>query len=225
MVEFQKVTKVYKTKNRKEVLALEDVSFKIEKGELVSIVGPSGAGKTTILKIILAQEKPTKGKVFFEGKEIFKMKKSEIAELRRKIGVVFQDYRLLKAKNVFENLSFIMEVTGFSDREIKRDIPKVLELVGLEEKMESFPEELSAGEKQRLAIARAVIHRPKIILADEPTGNLDSLNTLEILKILKKINEMGTTIVLATHNKEVVNFLKTRVIYLKKGKIVGERRG
>jgi len=225
MVEFQKVTKVYKTKNRKEVLALEDVSFKIEKGELVSIVGPSGAGKTTILKIILAQEKPTKGKVFFEGKEIFKMKKSEIAELRRKIGVVFQDYRLLKAKNVFENLSFIMEVTGFSDREIKRDIPKVLELVGLEEKMESFPEELSAGEKQRLAIARAVIHRPKIILADEPTGNLDSLNTLEILKILKKINEMGTTIVLATHNKEVVNFLKTRVIYLEKGKIVGERRG
>jgi len=225
MVEFQKVTKVYKTKNRKEVLALEDVSFKIEKGELVSIVGPSGAGKTTILKIILAQEKPTKGKVFFEGEEIFKMKKSEIAELRRKIGVVFQDYRLLKAKNVFENLSFIMEVTGFSDREIKRDIPKVLELVGLEEKMESFPEELSAGEKQRLAIARAVIHRPKIILADEPTGNLDSLNTLEILKILKKINEMGTTIVLATHNKEVVNFLKTRVIYLEKGKIVGERRG
>jgi cell division transport system ATP-binding protein len=225
MVEFQRVTKIYKTKNKKEVLALEDVSFKIEKGELVSIVGPSGAGKTTILKIILAQEKPTKGKVFFEGKDIFRMGRAEIAELRRKIGVVFQDYRLLKAKNVFENLSFIMEVTGFSDQEIKRDIPKVLELVGLEDKIESFPEELSAGEKQRLAIARSLIHRPKIILADEPTGNLDSLNTLGILKILKKINEMGTTIILATHNKEVVNFLKNRVIYLEKGKIVGERRG
>jgi len=224
MLEFQQVTKIYKTKNKKEVLALDNVSFKIEKGELVSIVGPSGAGKTTILKIILAQEKPTKGKVFFEGKEVFKMKDGEISKMRRKIGVVFQDYKLLKAKNVFENLSFIMEVTGFSDEEIRRDIPKVLELVGLKEKIENFPEELSAGEKQRLAIARALIHRPKIILADEPTGNLDSLNTLEILKILKKINEMGTTIVLATHNKEIVNFLKTRVIYLEKGKIVGERK-
>jgi cell division transport system ATP-binding protein len=152
------------------------------------------------------------------------MKKREIAELRRKIGFIFQDYRLLKAKNVFENLSFIMEVTGFSDKEIKRDIPKVLKLVGLEAKIQNFPEELSAGEKQRLAIARALIHRPKIILADEPTGNLDALNTLEVLKILKKINEMGTTIILATHNKEVVNFLKKRVIYLEEGRIVGERK-
>jgi cell division transport system ATP-binding protein len=224
MVEFQNVTKIYKTKNKREVLELNDISFKVEKGELVSIIGPSGAGKTTILKIILAQEKPTKGKIFFEGKEISKMKKREIAELRRKIGFIFQDYRLLKAKNVFENLSFIMEVTGFSDKEIKRDIPKVLKLVGLEAKIQNFPEELSAGEKQRLAIARALIHRPKIILADEPTGNLDALNTLEVLKILKKINEMGTTIILATHNKEVVNFLKKRVIYLEEGRIVGERK-
>lgn len=220
MIKFEKVSKIYKTKSGKEVVALDNVSFEIKKGEMVLICGKSGAGKTTILKLILAQEKPTSGKVFFEGKDIAKMKEREILALRRKIGVVFQDYKLLKQKNCFENLSFVAESAGFSDEEIARDIPKVLELVGLEEKIENFPEELSAGEKQRLAIARALIHRPQVILADEPTGNLDVYNTLEVLKIFRKINQMGTTLILATHDKEVVKFFKKRVILLQDGKVV-----
>jgi cell division transport system ATP-binding protein len=224
MIKFERVTKIYRTKNKKEILALNDISFEIKEGELVLIVGSSGAGKTTIFKLILAHERPTKGKIFFGKKEISKIKGKEISDLRRKIGMVFQDYKLLAQKNVYENLSFIMEVTNFSEREIKKDIPKVLGLVGLEDKIENFPDELSAGEKQRLAIARALIHRPKVILADEPTGNLDLCNSLEILKILKKINEMGRSIIIATHSNEVVSYLRKRVIYIEDGKIVGEKR-
>lgn len=219
MIKFEKVYKIYKTKSNSEVVALRDVSFVIEPGEFVLLLGKSGAGKTTILRLILGEEKPTSGEIYFEGKPLSQMKGSEIFKMRRKIGVVFQDYKLLKQKTVFENLAFVMEVTGFSDGEIKRDIPKVLELVGLEEKIHHFPEELSAGEKQRLAIARALVHRPIVILADEPTGNLDFYNTFEILKIFKKINKMGTTIILATHNKEVVKYLKKRIILLEKGTI------
>lgn len=219
MIKFEKVYKVYKTKNNSEVFALKDVSFLIEKGEFVLLLGKSGAGKTTILRLILGEERPTSGEVYFEGKAISQMRENELFKMRRKIGVVFQDYKLLKQKTVFENLAFVMEVTGFLDEEIRRDIPKVLELVGLEEKIHHFPEELSAGERQRLAIARALVHRPLVILADEPTGNLDFYNTFEILKIFKKINKMGTTIVLATHNKEVVKFLKKRIILLEKGEI------
>lgn len=224
MIEFRHVSKVYITKTKKEILALDNVSFKIEKGEFVVLAGPSGAGKTTILKLIIGEEMPSSGEVIVDGKNIKGAKKKELRELRRKIGCVFQDYRLLQQKNVFENLSFVMEVTNFSEAEIKRDVPKALELVGLEEKIENFPNELSAGEKQRLAIARAIIHRPKAILADEPTGNLDSENTFEILEILKKINKLGTTVVLATHDPEVIEFLNTRVIFLKKGKIVKDGR-
>jgi cell division transport system ATP-binding protein len=220
MIKFQNVTKIYETKNKQKVFALRNVSFEIKKGEFVLIVGRSGAGKTTLLKLIFAEEKPTQGKIFFEGKDITKMKNGEISKLRREIGVVFQDYKLLPTKTVFENLAYVMEVIGFSDNEIKNDIPKVLEIVGLNEKAESFPRELSAGEKQRLSIARALIHRPKVILADEPTGNLDPYNTLDILKIFRKIHEMGTTIVLATHNKEIVDILRKRVITLEKGEIV-----
>jgi len=224
MIKFEKVTKIYKTKTGREILALDDVSFEIKKGEMVLICGKSGAGKTTVLKLIFGEEKPTLGKVFFEGEEVSQMDREELSKLRRKIGIVFQDYKLLKQKNCFENLSFVMETTGFTDEEIKRDVPKVLELVGLEEKIENFPQELSAGEKQRLAIARALVHRPKVILADEPTGNLDIYNTLEILKIFQKINEMGTTVVLATHDKEVVNFLKRRIILLDEGKVLRDEK-
>ncbi len=224
MIKFEKVTKIYKTKTGREILALDDVSFEIKKGEMVLICGKSGAGKTTVLKLIFGEEKPTLGKVFFEGEEVSQMDREELSKLRRKIGIVFQDYKLLKQKNCFENLSFVMETTGFTDEEIKRDVPKVLELVGLEEKIENFPQELSAGEKQRLAIARALIHRPKVILADEPTGNLDIYNTLEILKIFQKINEMGTTVVLATHDKEVVNFLKKRIILLDEGRVLRDEK-
>jgi cell division transport system ATP-binding protein len=220
MIKFQNVTKIYETKNKQKVFALKNVSFEIKKGEFVLIVGRSGAGKTTLLKLIFAEEKPTEGKIFFEGKDITKMKDGEISKLRREIGVVFQDYKLLPTKTAFENLAYVMEVTGFSDEEIKRDVPKVLEIVGLSEKFQSFPQELSAGEKQRLSIARALISRPKVILADEPTGNLDPYNTLDILKIFQKIHEMGTTIVLATHNKDIVDILGKRVITLEKGEIV-----
>jgi cell division transport system ATP-binding protein len=220
MIKFQNVTKIYETKNKQKVFALKNVSFEIKKGEFVLIVGRSGAGKTTLLKLIFAEEKPTEGKIFFEGKDITKMRDGEISKLRREIGVVFQDYKLLPTKTAFENLAYVMEVTGFSDEEIKRDVPKVLEIVGLSEKFQSFPQELSAGEKQRLSIARALISRPKVILADEPTGNLDPYNTLDILKIFQKIHEMGTTIVLATHNKDIVDILGKRVITLEKGEIV-----
>jgi cell division transport system ATP-binding protein len=220
MIKFQNVTKIYETKNKQKVFALKNVSFEIEKGEFVLIVGKSGAGKTTLLKLIFAEEKPTEGEIFFEGKEITKMRDGEISKLRKKIGVVFQDYKLLPTKTAFENLAYVMEVIGFLDEEIKRDVPRVLEIVGLREKAESFPRELSAGEKQRLSIARALVSRPRTILADEPTGNLDPYNTLDILKIFQKIHEMGTTIILATHNKDVVEILGKRVITLEKGEIV-----
>jgi cell division transport system ATP-binding protein len=220
MIKFQNVTKIYETKSKQKVFALKNVSFEIKKGEFVLIVGRSGAGKTTLLKLIFAEEKPTEGKIFFDGKDITKMKEGEISKLRREIGVVFQDYKLLPTKTAFENLAYVMEVTGFSDEEIKSDVPKVLEIVGLSEKSQNFPQELSAGEKQRLSIARALISRPKVILADEPTGNLDPYNTLDILKIFQKIHEMGTTIVLATHNKDIVDILGKRVITLEKGEIV-----
>jgi cell division transport system ATP-binding protein len=219
MIKFEKVTKIYHTSQNKEVIALRDVSFEIKEKEFVCIVGKSGAGKTTLLKLILGEEKPTKGKIFFNGEEIGKLPASKLPKIRRKIGAVFQDYKLLAKKTVFENVAYIMEALGFPDEQIKKDVPQVLEIVGLLEKINCFPHELSAGEKQRLAIARALIHRPKVVLADEPTGNLDPYNTAEILKILLKINEMGTTVILATHNKEVVNNVNKRVISLVDGKI------
>lgn len=222
MIKFENVTKIYPNHSDKKnpIFALENISFEIKEKEFVLIIGRSGAGKTTLLKLILAEEKPTSGRIFFEGKEITKLKYKDLPKLRRKIGAVFQDYKLLSSKTAYENLSYVMEVTGFSDKEIKRDVLKVLEIVNLGDKVNSFPAELSAGEKQRLSIARALIHRPKVILADEPTGNLDPYNTLEIIKILLKIQEMGTTLILATHNKEIVNSLRKRVISLEKGRII-----
>lgn len=219
ILKFEKVTKSYnpKHKNTNPFFVLKDLSFEVEEGEFVSIVGKSGTGKTTILKLIIGEEKPDEGKIFFNGEEITKLSPKKISEIRKKIGVVFQDYKLLNSKTVFGNLAFVLDLLG---REDETEIFKVLEIVGLAEKIHFYPEELSAGEKQKLAIARALIMRPKIILADEPTGNLDPYNTLDIIDILLKINKMGQTIILATHDKEVVNKIKKRVLVLENGAIV-----
>lgn len=206
--------------------ALENISFEIQEREFVSIVGRSGAGKTTLLKLLLAIEKPTEGRIFFKNKDITKIKPEKLPELRRQIGAVFQDYKLLLTKTIYENVAYAMEVLGKSNEEIARDVPQVLEIVGLLEKADNFPSELSSGECQRAAIARALIHRPEVILADEPTGNLDPYHSLEIIRLLLKIQEMGTTVILATHNKEIINRLGKRVITLEKGRIIrDEKRG
>jgi len=216
MIEFQNVTKIYPP----STIALEDASFKIKEGEFLLIVGRSGAGKTTLLKLILAQEKPTRGRVFFEEKEVSKIKQGQLPFLRRKIGAVFQDYKLLESKTVYENVAFALEVMEAEDKEISTDVPKILDIVGLRDKANNFPRQISAGERQRAAIARALIHRPKIILADEPTGNLDPYNASEIIRLLQKINELGTTVILTTHNKELIKKLKKRTITLENGKLI-----
>ncbi|MGC9031436.1 MAG: cell division ATP-binding protein FtsE [Minisyncoccia bacterium] len=221
MIEFKNVSKIYFSGGN-SIFALKDISFKIEKNEFISIIGKSGAGKTTILKLIIAQEKPDKGEVLFEGTNIHLLEPKLLQFFRRKIGVIYQDYKLLSSKTVKENVEYIMEIIGASDHEIKRDVPEVLEIVGLINKMNSFPSELSGGEKQRLAIARALIHQPDIIIADEPTGNLDIYNTLEIIEIFEKIHNLGKTVILLTHNKEVVDNLKRRVITLDQGKIISD---
>jgi len=216
MIYFDKVSKVYNDKS----VALEDVSFKVEPAEFVSIVGHSGAGKTTLLKMILAEEMPSKGKVYFESTNIHKLRPKEVVQYRRKIGTVFQDFRLLPNKTVYENISFAMEAAGREDAEIEADVPHVLELVDLRHKMWSFPGQLSGGEKQRAAIARAIVNQPDIIIADEPTGNLDPVNTYDIVQILKKVNDLGTTVILTTHNKGVIDNLGRRVITMEGGRIV-----
>lgn len=218
MIKFQNVTKVYS--GSEPIFALQDVSLEIKEREFVSIIGRSGAGKTTLLRLILAEEKPSQGKIFFEGKDIHQSKKESLHQLRRKIGAVFQDYKLLRTKNTFENIAYTLEVIGVSDDEILRNVPQILAIVGLSHRAKNFPEELSAGERQRVAIARALIHRPKVILADEPTGNLDPYNSLEIIKLLVKIHQLGTTVILATHNKEIINRLGKRVITLDSGMII-----
>jgi len=227
MLFVQNVTKIYPSHSGSSpIVALDDVSFEINKKEFVSVVGKSGAGKTTLLKLILAEEKPTKGQIFFEEQDIQEIKKSQLPKLRRRIGTVFQDYKLLPSKTTYENLTYVMEVMGATDQEIARDVPQVLELVGLTDRIYNFPEELSGGERQRVAIARALIHRPEIILADEPTGNLDPYHAFDIIQLLIKIYELGTTVVLATHDKELINSLGKRVISLDNGKkIRDEERG
>jgi cell division transport system ATP-binding protein len=216
MIVFEKVTKIYSD----NTAALKDVTISIEPKEFVSIVGHSGAGKTTLIKMLLAEEKPTKGRIFYESLDIHKLTKHEINYFRRKIGTVFQDFRLLPNKTIYENIAFAMEVSGRSDEEIHSDVPHVLDLVNLSEKAFNFPHELSGGEKQRVAIARAIVNQPDIIIADEPTGNLDPINTYEIIQILKKINDLGTTIILTTHNKGVIDSLGKRVLSMENGKVV-----
>ena len=226
MINFQNVTKIFPSSQRgsQPMVALEDVSFEIKEKEFVSIVGRSGAGKTTLLRLLLAEEKPTRGRIFFEGQDVHRIKKSQLPKLRRRIGTVFQDYKLLPSKTTYENVAYAMEVIGKSDAEITRDVPMVLDIVGLAERANNFPQELSGGEKQRVAIARALIHRPEVILADEPTGNLDPYHALDIIRLLLKINEIGTTVILATHNKEIINTLGKRVVTLEAGKIIRDEK-
>ena len=216
MIFFDRVSKVYPDTST----ALEEVTLNIEPNEFVSIVGPSGAGKTTLLKLFLAEEKPTSGNVFFVDTDVHKLDKKEINDFRRKVGMIFQDYRLLPNKTVYENIAFTMEAAGRTDEEIESDVPHVLELVDLSHKIWNFPKELSGGEKQRVAIARALVNEPDIIIADEPTGNLDPVNTYDIVQILKKINDLGTTVILTTHNKGIIDSLNKRVVALERGRIV-----
>jgi cell division transport system ATP-binding protein len=215
VIYFDNVSKVYAGH-----AALHEVTLFIESGEFVSIVGHSGAGKTTLLRLLLAEEQPTSGAVFFEKINVHRIKNKYIPEYRRRIGTVFQDFRLLPNKTSYENIAFAMEAAGKTDDEIRSDVPQVLELVDLGDKMWHFPHELSGGEKQRVAIARAIISQPDVIIADEPTGNLDPVNTYDIIQILKKINDMGTTIILTTHNKGIIDSLKKRVITMAEGKVI-----
>jgi cell division transport system ATP-binding protein len=219
MIYFNNVSKVYK-----DAVALDDVTFAVESGEFVSIVGHSGAGKTTLTKMILADETPTKGTVFFESINVHKLKNKDLTKLRRRIGVVFQDYKLLSNKTAYENIAFAMEAVGKTEEEIQSDVPHVLELVDLSHRVFHFPNQMSGGEQQRLAIARAIINQPELIIADEPTGNLDSVNTYEIVQILKKINDLGTTVILATHNRGVIESVNKRVITMENGKIIRDTK-
>lgn len=216
MIYFDKVSKVYSD----ESVALEEVSFTILPKEFVSIVGHSGAGKTTLIKMILAEDSPSHGSVMFDSINIHKLKRKHMPEYRRKFGTVFQDFRLIPNKTVFENIAFAMEAAGRTDEEIASDVPHVLDLVDLGKKIWSFPSELSGGEKQRVAIARAIVNQPDVIIADEPTGNLDPVNTYEIVQILKKINDLGTTVILTTHNKGVIESIGKRVITMERGRVV-----
>ncbi|MBN2094273.1 MAG: ATP-binding cassette domain-containing protein [Candidatus Zambryskibacteria bacterium] len=206
------------SKKYNDYVALNQVSFNIDPNEFVSIVGPSGAGKTTLLRMLLAEDKPTSGKIFLNSIDIHALSNKDI--IRRTIGVVFQDFRLLPQKNVYENIAFAMEAAGRTDEEIESDVPHVLDLVDLGNKIWNFPNELSGGEKQRVAIARAIVNQPDIIIADEPTGNLDPVNTYDIVQIFKKINDLGTTVVLTTHNKGVIDSIGRRVITVQNGCIV-----
>ncbi len=219
MIFFDNVSKIY---NHHSV-ALKNVNLRVEPKEFVFLVGSSGAGKTTLLKLLIREETPTDGKIFLDGIEVTDIGIGEMHKVRRRIGTVFQDYKLLPTKTAYENIAFVMEAAGRADAEIEEDVPEVLELVGLSNKRDNFPHQLSGGEKQRVAIARALVNRPDVILADEATGDLDPINTLEIVKLLEKINELGTTVVLATHNKEIVNSADRRVIVLDKGEIISDK--
>ncbi|OGM98126.1 MAG: cell division ATP-binding protein FtsE [Candidatus Yanofskybacteria bacterium RIFCSPHIGHO2_01_FULL_41_21] len=218
MIELKDVSTIYE-----DFLALDGVNLEIKDGEFVSLVGPSGAGKSTLLRLMTRELKPSQGEISIDGINIAELTNKEIPLLRRKIGTIFQDFKLLSRKNSFENVAFALEVSGAEAEEINEDVPKVLNIVGLTDKAKNFPHQMSGGERQRLAIARALIHRPRILLADEPTGNLDMLNGYDVVKLLMKINEFGTTVILATHNREIVNIVGRRVISMEKGKVVRDQ--
>jgi cell division transport system ATP-binding protein len=214
-----RVTKIYSRSSS----ALDRISLHIEPREFVIIIGSSGAGKSTLLKLLTKEENPTSGKIVVGGLDYDKLKDKDIPLLRRKIGVVFQDFKLLPNKNVFENVAFALEVVGYGNKEIRHTVPRVLDIVGLKGKEKRMANELSGGERQRVAIARAVVRQPKILIADEPTGNLDPKYAWEIIKILEKINRYGTTVLLTTHNKDIVNRLKRRVITIEDGRVISDR--
>lgn len=219
MIILDKVTKKYRNRT-----VLDEVSFHIQGGEFVSIVGSSGAGKTTIINALIGADGISSGRISVDGQEISSMSSNEIQEYRRKIGIVFQDYKLLPHKTVFENVAFALEVAGYDTGFINTRTTDALKLVGMENQRNHFPHQLSGGERQRTAIARALVHAPEMLFADEPTGNLDPENTMALAKLLKKINEAGTTVVISTHDKEVVNFIQKRVITLDNGRVVSDKR-
>lgn len=220
VIEFQNVSKKYSA----NIEAIHDVSFDINIGEFISLVGPSGAGKSTLIKLLTCEERPTGGKILVAGRNILELKKKELPFFRRKVGVIFQDFKLLPKKTVYENIAFALEVCDAPEPEIKEKVPKIIDLVGLTNRAFSFTEELSGGEKQRVSIARALVHNPKLLIADEPSGNLDPVSTWEIIELLFKINKQGTIVLLATHDKEVVDLLQKRVIAMKDGKVVSDEQ-
>lgn len=222
MILLDRVTKTYNPKNAP---ALERVSLHIEPKEFVVIVGASGAGKSTLLRLLTREEKPTTGKIIVGGIDYEHLKDKQIPMLRRKIGVVFQDFKLLPNKTVFENVAFALEIIGVSSREIRHTVPRVLDIVGLKGKEDRMPKELSGGERQRVAIARAIVRQPKILIADEPTGNLDPKHAWDVIRVLEKINHYGTTVLLTTHNQEIVNKLKRRVVTIDNGHIASDKAG
>lgn len=220
MINFDHVTKTYRTN-----VGLDDVSVHINKGDFVFLVGPSGAGKSTFIKLILKEINADDGSIIVDGHEVTTLSNREVPELRRKVGTVFQDFRLLPKKTVFENVAFAMEVLHKSKKQIRKQVPQILSLVGITDKAHKYPEELSAGEQQRVAIARAIVNNPTVLIADEPTGNLDPVTAAEIMDLLEQINLRGTTIVMVTHAKDIVDRMKKRVIAIEKGKIVRDREG
>jgi len=215
------VSKVYQN----NVTALDNINLHVRKGDFLFLVGPSGAGKTTLARLIFREELPTRGQIIFNGKNVVRMRPGEVPFHRRKIGMVFQDFRLLSLKNVYENVSFALEVTGAPPREIKRRVPEVLKLVGLEGKAKMFPHQLSGGEQQRVCVARALVNKPLLLIADEPTGNLDPDTSWDLMKLFQRINEQGTTIIMATHAWDIVDAMKKRVVALSKGRIVRDEEG
>ncbi len=222
MIRFYNVSKVYAT----GVHALSNVSFSISKGEFVFLVGPSGAGKTTILKLIFREEEPSRGQILFNGRSLVRIRNKELPYLRRKFGMIFQDFRLLPGKTVYENVAFALEIIGAPKKQIEKAVPAVLATVGLSEKFDAFPDELSGGEQQRTCIARAIVNNPILVVADEPTGNLDPETSWDLMNLLVEINKRGTTIIMATHAREIVDAMHKRVLALDKGRLVrDEERG
>lgn len=218
MIEIRNITKAYETGNR----ALREINIEIDDGEFVFIMGRSGSGKSTLLRLLLKEAEPTSGRIIVNDMDLQKMPRRYVPKYRRKLGVVFQDFRLLRDRNVFENVAFAKRVVGASTRNIRESVPEMLKLVGLSAKYKSLPQQLSGGEQQRVAIARALINRPEVLLADEPTGNLDHDNAIEIMKLLEQINRLGTTVVVVTHSQEIVDRLGGRVITLERGRIISD---
>ena len=216
LIRFENVSKTYAD----GCPALESINLEIKAGEFVSLVGPSGAGKSTLLKLIYAEETPTEGEVYFAGFPLSRISRRKMPLHRRKIGTVFQDYKLLSRKNVYENVAYALEAVGASKEEIEEDVPQILEIVGLKDKMQNYPKQLSGGEQQKVAMARALIHKPIIIIADEPTGNLDPVSSMEFLQLLLKVNDLGTTVILASHDRDIINKAQRRVIMMSCGKIM-----